>query len=109
LSLSCATDSLTAYVVWSCRQIDLRSSEEMMLEGMGSPAFQGLSFCKYKRDPAVNRVSASSSSSSRLRPQPTAAAVQLQAGQLCVLGSRSAIVPCLLVCEIVSLMIMRRL
>uniref|UniRef100_A0A383V676 Tyrosine specific protein phosphatases domain-containing protein n=1 Tax=Tetradesmus obliquus TaxID=3088 RepID=A0A383V676_TETOB len=36
--------------------IDLRSSEEMMLEGMGSPAFQGLSFCKYKRDPAVNRV-----------------------------------------------------
>ncbi|KAF6253028.1 protein-tyrosine phosphatase-like protein [Scenedesmus sp. NREL 46B-D3] len=36
--------------------IDLRSSEEMMMEGMGSPAFQGLSFCKYKQDPAVSRV-----------------------------------------------------
>jgi hypothetical protein len=50
-------------VVWPAVQIDLRSSEEMLLEGMGSPAFQGLSFCKYKRDPAVNRVSSSSSSS----------------------------------------------
>jgi hypothetical protein len=34
------------------------------MEGMGSPAFTGLSFCKYTRDPAVNRVRRCSSSSS---------------------------------------------
>lgn len=35
--------------------IDLRSSEEVRLE-CSSPAFAGTSFCRYRRDPAVDRV-----------------------------------------------------
>lgn len=37
-------------------KVDLRSSEELMSDG-SSPAFKGASFCSYKRDPAVARVS----------------------------------------------------
>lgn len=39
----------------SPRQVDLRSSEELVMDG-SSPAFAGASFCSYKRDPAVARV-----------------------------------------------------
>jgi hypothetical protein len=38
------------------RQIDLRSSEEIRDDGH-SPAFEGTSFCRYRRDPAIDRVS----------------------------------------------------
>jgi hypothetical protein len=48
--------AVTAALLSHHVQVDLRSSEELVLDGT-SPAFKGASFCSYKRDPAVARVS----------------------------------------------------
>lgn len=36
--------------------LDLRSTEELRMDGAGSAAFEGISFCKYYRDAALGRV-----------------------------------------------------
>jgi hypothetical protein len=76
------THGCAAHLRAAHTQIDLRSSEECRDDGH-SLAFEGVSFCRYKRDPAVNRVSRGAGWRLRVQQHSCLYVSHVAAGALC--------------------------